>query len=166
MQQKFSSHIFKGCTIAVLYILYDVVITFTKINSYEWANFIAWAIIILGVAVAVQLFVKVATNNTTFAVLFSHGFKTAAVATCLIFIYTLVMVYIVNPQSIYDKAVLLMEQAKKNNQVITREVKQNTIKITRLITIAGIIMGTLVLGLIGAIIGAVSANKTMQHNNN
>lgn len=166
MEQKYNSHIIKGCSIAILYILFDIFTTFSNAHNYQWLNFIAWAIIIFGVIISVQLLAKVTTQNKTFALLFSHGFKTAAVATCLIFIYTLVMVYLANTNSIQQKVDLLLTEVQKNRQPITEKMRANALKITRLMTIAGTVIGTLFLGLIGAAIGAVGATKPINHNNN
>lgn len=163
MEKRITSHIQKGCIVAITYILFNTVITFAKISNAQWTDFVAWFIIIVGTLLSVHLFGKQNQNNQPFGSLFSHGFKTAAVATCLIFIYVLVMIYIVNPSMITDKVNEIVAEAKKQHPIADekamKEFAANAFKITKLMIIAGTIMGTLFLGIIGSLVGAVATPK-------
>jgi Protein of unknown function (DUF4199) len=166
LQTKLISHIFKGCFIAVIYIIFNFIIDIAKLHNATWTDFAAWIIIVGGALTSVHFFDKLSTDNQTFSTLFSHGFKTTAVATCLIFIYVLLMVYIINPNIITEKVMALVEQSKKNGNAIDEKILQqniaNATKIMKLMQTAGTVMLTLFLGIIGSLLGAVSTPKKIQ----
>lgn len=162
-EQKIQSHIFKGFVIAVIYIIFNSIITFSKLGNTSWTDFVAWLIIIIGASASVHLFAKQNNFNQPFTALFSHGFKTAAVVTCLLFIYVLIMVYVVDKERVATMVAKSIEEARKNNNVIDeKQIAANmpsAIKIARMMLIAGTIMGTLLLGIVGSAIGAVGTSK-------
>ena len=167
MQNK--SNIKKGFFIAVLYIVFNSIIDIAKMHHLQWVDLVAWFIIIVGVVVSVHLFAKSQGFTEPFASLFSYGFKTTAVATCLIFIYVLLMVYVISPNIFIEKANVLAALAKKNQGAID-EIKlkantENAIKILKLMQIAISVILTLFLGLIGSVIGAVATKKNIQQLN-
>lgn len=163
MEKSFTSHIYKGCAIAIAYIILNTIVTFAKIKNAQWTDFAAWFIIIAGSVLSIHLFAKYSGENKVFGNLFSHGFKTTAVATCLIFIYVLLMIYIINPDMITERVADIMIEAKKSNPIADekalKEFAANAVKVTKLMMIAGTIMGTLLLGIIGSLIGAVAISK-------
>lgn len=163
MEKKTTSHIYKGCAIAIAYILLNTIVTFAKIKNAQWTDFAAWSIIIISSILSIHLFAKQNDNEKIFGNLFSHGFKTTAVATCLIFIYVLLMIYIINPNMITERVADIVAEARKSNPIADdkalKEFAINAEKITKLMMIAGTIMGTLLLGIIGSLIGAVAISK-------
>lgn len=163
MEKKVTSHIYKGCAIAIAYIVLNTIVTFAKIKNVQWTDFAAWFIIIAGSVLSIHLFSKQTNEDKVFGNLFSHGFKTTAVATCLIFIYVLLMIYIINPNMITERVADIISEAKKSHPIADdnamKEFAANAEKITKLMMIAGTIMGTLLLGIIGSLIGAVAISK-------
>ena len=166
MQEKLISHIFKGCCIAIAYIIFNIIIDFAKLHNAQWTDFVAWLILLGGAAISVYLYSKNNKELYLFGALFTHGFKTTAVATCLIFIYVLLMVYIINPSAITEKVNALVQAKRKQGAIDESKLQENiesAYKIFRLMQLAGTVMLTLVLGVIGSAIGAViSPKKTTQ----
>ena len=166
MQEKLISHIFKGCFIAIIYIVFNTIIDVAKLHNAQWTDFVTWLIIVGGTATSVYLYSKNNKELHPFGALFTHGFKTTAVATCLIFIYVLLMVYIINPEVITEKVNALVQAKRKQGAIDESKLQENiesAYKIFRLMQLAGTVMLTLVLGVIGSVIGAViSPKKTTQ----
>ncbi|MCX6208789.1 MAG: DUF4199 domain-containing protein [Bacteroidetes bacterium] len=163
MEKKITSHIQKGCIVAITYILFNTVITFAKLTNAQWTDFVAWFIIIVGTLLSVHLFGKQHQNNQHFGSLFSHGFKTAAVATCFIFIYILIKVYLFDKQCIFDFAVSMAksQDAKVNEKIFLTNLQSKPENIRRfsLLYISMKIMSILFLGMIGSLVGAVATPK-------
>lgn len=163
MQNK--SHINKGLTIAAVLICFNIITQFTNTNFDEWTTFVFAAIIIVGVAISVYFSAKF-EDNITFAQLFGYGFKTVAVVACVYFIYTILAVYIFFPNFVNEKLKHSIEEAKRQGAMDDKAVKANLDalnglgkKVAIYMHIAGTIMGTLLLGIIGSIIGTVTTNK-------
>jgi fluoride ion exporter CrcB/FEX len=130
-------------------------------------DFAAWIIIIGGMIASVYLYAKHSETKNTFGTLFSHGFKTAAVTTCFVFIYVLSMLYVIDKErvaNLVNKDIALARQEgliKTTNEQIATYLPQ-AIKVKRMVMIAGSIMGNLFLGIIGSVLGSVISlrNKT------
>ncbi|MFY7964786.1 MAG: DUF4199 domain-containing protein [Chitinophagaceae bacterium] len=170
MQNK--SHINKGLTIAAVLICFNIITQFTKNNFNEWTTFVFAAIIIIGVAVSVFLLAKSDDNNLKFAQLFGYGFKTGAVIACVYFIYTILAVYIFFPDFVNEKLKHSIEEAKRQGAMDDKTVKANLEalnglgkKVAIYMHIAGTIMGTLFLGIIGSLIGTVTTNRASKSSN-
>lgn len=170
MQNK--SHIKKGLTVAAILIIFNIITQFTKTNFDEWTTFVFAAIIILGVVLSTYLHSKESSESLSFSTLFGYGFKTAAVVACIYFVYTILAVYIFFPGFVEEKLKRGIEEAKKQGAFDEFKMKQNAQaiegigkKIIIYTHLAGSIMGTLLLGVIGSLIGAVVANKNPQQQN-
>lgn len=164
MQTK--THINKGITVAVAAIIFNATSHFNQSIFEEWTIFGFAAIIIVGVAVSIFLYGKEIENKANFSSLFSYGFKTAAVATCIYFIYTLLALNLFFPDFIAQKFNKGLAEAKKLGTIDEKLMKENMemgIKMGKKILfythIAGSVMGTLFLGVIGSLIGAVGVAK-------
>jgi cobalamin synthase len=159
LENKLTSHIYKGCYLAVAYIFLNTIIFYSHLQNNQIFDFFIWAVLVIGSLISVVYFNKLADQQQPFGRLFAHGFKTAAVATCFIFIYKMAMIYIVDKSEVVNFVNASLENAKKAGQVINdKDVAANmpnAMKVARLIIIAKTIMGTLFLGIIGGIIGAV-----------
>ena len=164
MQTK--THINKGIIIAFAAIIFNATSHFNKSIFEEWTTFGFAAIIIVGVAIAVFLFGKEVDNKVNFGNSFSYGFKTAAVATCIYFIYTLLALNLFFPDFIAQKFNRQLEEAKRLGAFDEKTMNENLemgVKMGKKImfytNIAGSVMGTLFLGIIGSLIGAVGVSK-------
>jgi len=170
MQNK--SHIKKGLTVAAILIIFNIITQFTKTNFDEWTTFVFAAIIVIGVALSNFLYGKESNENLTFSTLFGYGFKTAAVIACIYFVYTILAVYVFFPGFVEEKLRRGIEEAKKQGAFDQKNMKENPQalegigrKVIVYTHFAGSIMGTLFLGVIGSLVGAVTANKKTQQQN-
>jgi hypothetical protein len=164
MQNK--SHIKKGLTIAAVLILFNIITQFTKTNFDEWTTFVFGAVIVIGVALSTFLYKKESDESLGFGSLFTYGFKTAAVVACVYFIYTILAVYIFFPGFVEEKLKRGIEEAKQQGAFDDKNMKENAQaleglgrKIIVYTHLAGSIMGTLFLGVIGSLVGAGTAKK-------
>ena len=165
MQNK--PHIKKGLTIAAILIIFNIITQFTKTSFDEWTTFVFAAIIVIGVAVSIFLYRKEIAEDSSFGTLFTYGFKTAAVVACVYFIYTILAVYIFFPGFVDEKLKRGIEEVKSQgafDEKIMKEKLQELNsglgrKVAIYIHLAGTIMASLFLGIIGSLIGAGTAPK-------
>ncbi len=166
MQNK--SHVNKGLIIAAVLICFNAITHFTKTDFDEWTKLVFAAIIIIGLIVSIIFYNKELNNNTTFVTLFSYGFKTAAVVACVYFIYNLLAIYFFFPHFIEDSLNREIIELRKNNKFDEKGLQENMDKaktVARSMYFALTLMGTLFLGIIGSLIGAVAAPKNQQQVN-
>ena len=162
MEQKITTHIVKGILISLMLIVLDLVSQFADFKFEQWFGWTSFAITIGLLIWATVTYGKEMNNNVTFGNLFAHGFKTTAVVTCIVFVYTILSVYIIFPNYIDQLIQKGMEEAAKSGQQMpetTGEGMEMAKKITTLIVLAGVVLGELVIGSIGALIGAAIAKK-------
>ena len=162
MQNK--SHIQKGFAIACVFIIFNVFRHISKTYFDEWTSFVSWGIVVVGVLASILFYNKQINQNSSFSSLFGYGFKTAAVATCLVIVYTTLAVYFVFPNFTNELLQQTMEQAKKAgaNSVIAQDQAEMAKKVVKISFISMTLMGTLFLGVIGSLLGAVAAKKNPQ----
>ncbi len=162
MEQRITSHIIKGVLIALLLIVVSLAGQFAGLIFEQWYGWVSMAISIGLIAWATIFYGKEMNNNVTFGNLFAHGFKTCAVVTCITFVYTVLSVYVLFPTYIDQLIQKGIEEATKKGQQIPEtsgEAMAMAKKITTLIVLAGSVLGSLIIGAIGAVIGAAIAKK-------
>ncbi len=165
MQQK--SHINKGLIIAAVLICFDAITHITRVNFYEWTTFAFAAIIIVGLVMSIYFYNKELNRNTSFGILFTHGFKTAAVIACVFFIYNLLAVYIFFPNFVQELFNNDISELKKHGTLDEKMLKENmemALKITKYKHFALTLIGTLFLGIIGSVVGSVATQKKSTNN--
>ncbi len=165
METKVTTHITKGVIIALILIVLDLIGHLTGILFEDWFRY---SILVL----AVGLFIwppvqygKELNNNVTFGNLFAHGFKTAAVFTCITFVYTLLVIYVLFPDFVDQLIQKQFEKAAASGKTMptpSAEGMQMARKITNIIMLAGAVIGNLLVGAIGALIGAAITKKKPQ----
>ena len=165
MEQKVTTPIVKGIVITLILAVLDLVAGFAHFKMeawYKWGTtiFLCAAIIWACINYGSQL-----KNNVTFGNAFAHGFKTSAVVACILLIYTLLSIYIIFP----DTKDLALEQARKQMEEKGNIPEANidqaiemTKKLFLPIAIAGVLLGTLIVGVISALIGAAITKKNPQ----
>ncbi len=162
MENQVTTHAFKGLLIALVLIILSLVAQFTNIQFEKWYGYIYYIISIAAFILSVILFGKQKDNNVTFGELFTHGFKTTAVTSGIVFIYTVLAFYFIFPETIdqfYDKA---MEEVLKSGKATTDQLEKTSALTKKILTVsmlAGSLIATLILGTIGSLIGAGVAKK-------
>lgn len=165
MQNK--PHIQQGLVVAAVFIIFNIFRHISNTYFSEWTSFLSWAIMVVGIIISIFQYNKKINYNSSFSSLFGYGFKTAAVATCIIIIYLTLAVYIVFPNFTNQLIKQTIMQAKKANSNNTLQADQTEMakKVVKISFVSMTLMGTLFLGVVGSLLGAVAAKKKSQQNN-
>jgi Protein of unknown function (DUF4199) len=166
MEKKVTTHITKGILIALILFVVDLIGGFTHLKytapSYGWVSTI---LLLIAIIWATSNYGNQLNNNVTFGNLFAFGFKTSAVVACITLIFALLSIFLIFP----DSKDLYLEQARKRMEEkgnIPDETINQALEMTKKMflpfAIAGVILGTLIVGAIGALIGAAITKKKPQ----
>src|SRR4051794_31519952 len=104
METKVVTHITKGLVLSLILIIYSLVGHLLNFDLEQWFGWLSMVIFLIGIIWSVNVYGNQMSNTVTFGNLFSHGFKVTAVVVCITFIYTLLSVYVIFPDTI-DKIV-------------------------------------------------------------
>ncbi len=165
MENKITTHITKGLIIALIFIVLDIIAHLTGLIFEQWFGY---TVLVLAVGVFIwppMQYGKELNNDVTFGNLFTHGFKTTAVFACIIFVYTVLSIYFLFPDFVELMIQKQMEKAAAAGKDIptpSEEGMQMAKKITRIVMLAGGIIGNLIIGTIGSLIGSAIAKKNPQ----
>jgi len=162
MEKKVTSHITKGLVIALVLVILDLIAGFAGFRLKPWFRWIPSIILLAGVIWACLNFGDQNDHDVTFGNVFAHGFKTSGVVACIFFLYTLLSIYLIFPES-RDIALQMTREELEKNQKLTQDNIDQTLEITKRlfvpIAIAGAVLGTLIVGVIAALIGAGVTKK-------
>lgn len=162
MENQVTTHAFKGLLIALVLIVLSLIGQFANLQFEKWWGYINWAIMVGAFIGSVIYYGKQKNNDVTFGELFTHGFKTTAVTAVVVFVYTVLSVYVIFPDQLdkmWEKGV---EEALKGGKVTTEQMEQGAAigrKIMTVTVLAGSLVGTLIIGTVGSLIGAGAAKK-------
>jgi len=165
METKIMSHITKGLLLALVVIVISLVGHVLNIDLESWFGWISMGVFILAIVWSVNYYGTQMNNAVTFGNLFAHGFKVAAVAICITFLYTLLSMYVLFPDSIDRILQKGMEQAAKDGRAMpdmSEDQMQMAKKVTTAFILAGVVLINLVVGAIGSLIGAAITKKKPQ----
>ncbi len=146
-----------GLVLIVLFVLYSVVGWSFKGGALRWIPSIVFMFIIL---MAQFVHAKAVNGYITYGNLFAKGFKTAAVATC-IYVAFLIIFLLVDP-SFKEKAMEMSRQGMIEKGLSSDQIDTAMTMVRKFFmvsTIAGAVIGELVLGLIASLVGAAVAPK-------
>lgn len=161
MEQKITSHIIKGLIIAAVLIVVNIIGQLTSYIFEDWYRWIGTIIYVASVIVSAVYFSNQNNQNVNFGILFTHCFKTATVITSILFIYTLLSVYLLFPGQITHFVQQGIDEAKKQGKSAA-EIQEAVVMARKvLITsfLAGGLMINLITGALGAFLGAAIAKK-------
>jgi len=165
METKITTPVIKGIIITLLLIVYGLVIYFTHQIQNQLLSYLQYVIFVGGIIWSCINYSKQLNSNVTFGNLFAHGFKTSAVVTVLLLIYTVIALNFLFPD-IVDKSLEISRQkmeasGKLSDSQIDQQLGMVKDHFT-LIAVAGIIIGFAILGVIGSLLGAAIAKKKPQ----
>lgn len=145
--------------VAISIVTYVLMPNFEDQQKYGWISYI---LIAGGVAWAAYHYAKQMDGNVTFSGAFSHGFKTAAVMTIIMILYTVLAMTILFPE-MKDKGLEVartqMEKDGKLSDTQIDDALAMSAKYFLPFAIAGIMIVYLIIGAIGSLIGAAIAKK-------
>ncbi len=157
-----TSHIIKGLVLAAILIAYAVVGEVAHTSHTEWFGWVKVVLLAIGTITGVLTYAAQLQGNVNFSQLLVHGLKMTAVVTCLYFIFSLLEIYVFFPGSLDEMVKLGLAEAAKNGKIDQQKVTENmgqARKVVAIMLLAGVVMGTMIMGLLAALFGAVLAKK-------
>jgi len=162
MENTVTSHIVKGAILSAISIVLSVVVYVFNLYEMSWLSWINYAIFIGGLIYGAILYANQNNNNVTFGNVFAHGFKTTAVVIVVTTLFTVLSTKVLFPDMI-DKVLEMTRKQLEKNPQMTDEMIEQAVTMTKKFflpfAIGGAIIGTGILGAIGAAIGAGVAKK-------
>jgi amino acid transporter len=161
MEKKITTHVVKGLIISLILIVLGLVTYFTGLYLKNWIQYAVMLIFMAGIVWAVFSFGKEKNNEVTFGNLFAHGFKTAAVVTCIMIVYSVVFGYIFPEMK--EKIIEQTQEQMSEKAGVTQAQIDQTVELMKksftLFMILGLIFWYLLVGVIASLIGAGVAKK-------
>ena len=165
MEAKVTTPVIKGIIITLILIVYGLVLYFTNQMMNKSLSYAQYLILIAGLIWSCVSYSNQLNANVTFGNLFAHGFKTTAVVTVLIIIYTVIALKFLFPD-IVDKTLEMSRQEMEKAGSISDSQIDQQLNMVRdnfmLFAIAGILIFFAIVGAIGSLIGAAVAKKRPQ----
>jgi hypothetical protein len=162
MEKKITPSTTVGLIISLISIVLSLVLYFTNLYTEQWTQYIGLLVLFGGIIWAVRNHGKEQDFTATFGQLFAFGFKTTAVITCIMILYTILSGYIF--PDIKEKILAnATEQALAKPGVNEEQVRQGMEMFSNnynLFMILGILFWTLAAGAIASLIGAAVTKKT------
>lgn len=160
MNQNVTTTTSKGAILGLVLIMISLVIYFMKLEdpAIQWVPNV---ILVIGIILSISQNGKQIDYNSTFGNYFSHGFKIAALVTIIMIVYLVIFMYIF--PEFKDKAIDLAKKQMEDRKNMSQDQMDKAIDMTRKFFTLFLVLGTLVwyliLGAIGALIGAAITKK-------
>lgn len=161
MEKKLTSPAVKGIIISLFLIVFSLIIQFLHLTKNRSLSSIQFIIFIGGIIWSAISFSKQMNSNVTFGNLFAHAFKTAAAVTAIMVIYTIISIKFISPEIIdiaLQEARTGMEEKNMSDDQIDTAINF-TRKFFVPMTTGAALLSYLLMGVIGALIGAAVAKK-------
>jgi uncharacterized protein DUF4199 len=89
MEKKVTTPVLAGLIISLILIAESLITYFTGSYLQDWAKYVGFGILVIGIIWAVINNAKEKSNDVTYGQLFGFGFKVAGVVTCITILYLL-----------------------------------------------------------------------------
>jgi hypothetical protein len=160
METKPTTPIVKGLIIALILIVLSFVGRLLHLETETWFTWVSNLLLIVCIIVSCVSYSNQLNHNVTFGNVFADGFKTTAVVTCITIVFT-VLIMLIMPQlkqQIFDMAREKAEKSGASDEMLQKqqEIMQNMFWV---FMIGGILIGTLIMGVIASLIGGAVAKK-------
>lgn len=166
MEQKVLTPVTKGIIITLLLIVFGLVIYFTGQLQNKSLTAVQYIILLGGIIWSCIIYAKQMNGNVTFGNVFAHGFKTTAVVTALICVYTFISMKFLFPDML-DKG---LEEARKNmeqqGKMSEEQIEQGLAigrKFAVPLAMGAILIFFAIIGAVASAIGAGVAKKNPQN---
>ena len=165
MEKKVTTPVIKGLIIALILIVLDLIAGFAHVKFETWFRWIPTLVLCAAIITACITYANQNNGNVTFGNTFADGFKTTAVATCIMVIYTILSILVLFPET----KDIAMDAARKQMEAkgdVPQERIDQAIEMTKKFfvpfAIAGALIGSIIVGAIASLIGAAVAKKNPQ----
>lgn len=154
----------KGLIIGLALGLISIVmqLTIKDFAKMQQVGYVSYLVIIGGIVWACYKYGQDMQGRVTFGNVFAHGFQTTAVMTIIGLVFTILMLFVLFPdmkEKMLEVARADMEKQGKMSESDIDNAMEMTRKMFTPFLIAGSVVGNLILGAIGALIGAGIAKK-------
>ena len=164
MEKKITSPAVKGVIISLVLIVFSLIIQFLNLTKNKGFSSVQFIILIGGLIWSAISFSKQMEGNVTFGGLFTHAFKTAAAVTAIMVVYTIISIKFISPE-IIDMALQEARSGMEGKNLSDDQIDQ-ALSFTRKffvpLAVGGALLSFLLMGVIGALIGAAVAKKNPQ----
>ena len=164
MEKKITSPAVKGLIIALALIAFSLIIQVLNLTKNRGFSSIQFIIYIGGLIWSAISFSKQMNANIGFGSLFSHAFKAAAAVTAIMVVYTIISIKLISPETI-DVALQEARTAMEGKNMSDDQIDQAlgfTRKFFVPLTAGGVLLSFMIMGVIGALIGAAVSKKNPQ----
>jgi hypothetical protein len=165
METKVTTPQIKGLIISLVLIIYGLIIYFVDGMKHQELQYVSYAIFIAGIIWACISYSKQLNANVTFGNLFAHGFKTTAVITVIVLVYTVLAFNFLFPDMV-DKSIEISRQKMEATGKLTDSQIDQQLTMMKdhftLFAVVGVIIGFAILGAVSSLIGAAVAKKKPQ----
>lgn len=162
MENQVTSHIIKGVILSAISIVFSIVVYVFNLYEVSAINYISSALILGGLIYGAILYANQNKNNVTFGNVFADGFKTTAVIIVITSVYTVLAFKVLFPDML-EKVLEISRKKMMENPKMTDDMIEQAMAMTKKyfipFALGGSIIGTGILGAIGAAIGAAVAKK-------
>ncbi len=158
MENKQKTHIKKGLIIAAALIVLDIVLQLIHQQPEQWVFYVNSLLLLAGVIISIQIEGTENPDKKDFSSLFGYGFQVAVVTVCILFIYTILSVYLVFPDSVLAIYNERIKQAQKTPQFDLAQAtsqKEMALKVIKISLISSVVMINLAVGIASSLIGTI-----------
>jgi len=161
MEKKVTSSVTMGIVISLVLIVLAIIAYITGIDQQSWYRWLSILIFAAGIIYVCTNYGKQMDNNVTFGNTFAFGFKTSALVTCLMVVFSIVFV-LVFPE-MKEKAIDTARKQMEEKQNMTEDQINTAISFVQksfmLFVVLGSLFFYLVCGVIASLIGAAITKK-------
>lgn len=162
METKVTTPQVKGLIISLVLIIYGIIIYFVDGMKHPELSYVQYAFFIAGIIWACINYSNQLNGDVTFGNLFAHGFKTTAVVTVIMLIYSVIALKFLFPDMV-DKSIEVTRQKMEADGKATDSQIDQTVTMMKdhftLFAVVGIIFGSAIFGAVSSLIGAAVAKK-------
>ncbi len=157
-----TSPLTKGLIISLILIVLDIIAGFAGYRFQTWYQWLPTIVFCVAIIWACINYANQMNNAVTFGNVFGHGFKTTAVITCIMIVYTLIAIFVLFPD-MKDMAIEKAREQMAKNPNVSEEMADQAIEMTKRLfipfAIGGALLGYLIAGAIASLLGAAFARK-------
>jgi Protein of unknown function (DUF4199) len=161
-ESKQNTYIIAGLVISLILVVVDLIGKFASLTFTTWFKWLPSILLIIALIIACRSFGKERDGLVTFGNIFGYGFKITLFVTGIMVVYSLLSIYFIFP----EMKDLAIEEARKQMEekgTLSQDNIETALAMTRKLfipfAIAGIIIGTLIIGAIGSLLGAAFTKK-------
>jgi hypothetical protein len=167
MEPKRKTYINVCLIISLILVLVDLIGKFADLTFTTWFKWLPSILLIVALIIACKSFGKERNGEVTFGNVFGYGFKVTIFITCIMVIYTLLSLYFIFPE-MKDLAIEQTRKQMEEKGTLSQDNMDTALAMTKRLfipfAIAGVIIGTLIIGVIGSLLGATFTKKTQIQN--